>query len=266
MPTSEIVLPPGSLQEGELYSRKDIFNVLGIFPHPKGGNWFTGYHSFGGAHFIFCNVGTKGRTGHQYGNHWEGSELLRWSGKTKSTSKQRQIRAMTQGRDPVYLFFRSDNKAQFTYAGRVRAVDIAGARPVQVLWRVLQSGDGRPAEEVLAPESYVEGATTRIAVNAYERNPAARAKCIEHYGYRCVVCGFDFERVYGERGREFIHVHHLIPLASIGERYSVDPIAHLRPVCPNCHAMLHRGNELLNIDDLRQRILDSAREGSPLER
>jgi hypothetical protein len=36
-----------------------------------------------------------------------------------------------------------------------------------------------------------------------------------------------------------IHVHHLRPQSSIGKRYRVNPIADLRPVCPNCHMVLH---------------------------
>ena len=251
-------MPASDFREGHLYTRKDVFDVLGISPYPEGGNWFTGYNSFGGAHFIFCNVGTSGRTGHEYGNQWENPGLLRWYGKTQSTATQPQIRAMVEGHDPVYLFFRSHNQARFEFAGRVRAADVSGGRPVEVLWRVMPPSNGRPAEEVLAPQMYVEGATTRIAVNSYERSDEARTECLDHYGYKCEVCRFDFEGFYGEIGREFIHVHHLIPLARIGEQYRVDPIAHLRPVCPNCHAMLHRRDPPLEIEELR-RIIDARR-------
>lgn len=98
-----------------------------------------------------------------------------------------------------------------------------------------------------------EGAKKQITVNAYERNTKARQKCIKHYGTECFVCSFDFERTYGERGKEFIHVHHLIQLATIGREYQVDPIEDLRPVCPNCHAMLHR-NPFFTIDQLKSSL------------
>jgi 5-methylcytosine-specific restriction protein A len=55
-------------------------------------------------------------------------------------------------------------------------------------------------------------------------------------------------------GEGFIHVHHLKPLAQIGEQYELDPINDLRPVCPNCHAMLHRASPALSIDALRALI------------
>lgn len=100
------------------------------------------------------------------------------------------------------------------------------------------------AEELLEEEidKLPEGAKKQITVNAYERNPKARKKCIQNYGFKCSVCEFDFEEVYGEIGKEYIHVHHLKSLSEISEEYEVDPINDLRPVCPNCHSMLHKAN------------------------
>lgn len=106
-------------------------------------------------------------------------------------------------------------------------------------------------EEVRQTTTVIEGAKKSIAVNAYERDREARKRCIEHWGLACVVCGFDFERQYGDIGSGFIHVHHLKPLAEIGQEYTLDPVADLRPVCPNCHAMLHRGETLMTIEKLR---------------
>jgi 5-methylcytosine-specific restriction enzyme A len=94
---------------------------------------------------------------------------------------------------------------------------------------------------------YFEGATMPVMVNAYERDPDARAACIAHYGICCLVCGFDFEAQYGERGKGMIDVHHVKPLAEVGQGYKVDPIEDLRPVCPNCHTIIHRGNEPLSM-------------------
>ena len=96
-----------------------------------------------------------------------------------------------------------------------------------------------------------EGAKKTIVVNAYERNPKARAMCLAHYGTNCTVCGFSFAQVYGECGAGYIHVHHIKPISEIGGSYNVDPVADLRPVCPNCHAMLHATIRVLSIDELK---------------
>lgn len=111
-----------------------------------------------------------------------------------------------------------------------------------------------PAEEIVQPNIY-EGAKKTISVNVYERDPHARRLCISHHGASCSVCGFDFGKVYGEIGNGFIHVHHLKPLSEIKRKYKVDPISDLRPVCPNCHAMIHRDKEnMMTIQELQKLI------------
>lgn len=101
-----------------------------------------------------------------------------------------------------------------------------------------------------------EGSKRTIVVNTYERNPVARDQCIAHYGAICAVCNTNFSKVYGQIGEGFIHVHHLKLISSIGDSYQIDPIADLRPVCPNCHAMLHKRKPPFTIEEMKQ-ILDS---------
>lgn len=100
--------------------------------------------------------------------------------------------------------------------------------------------------------AYFEGTKTRVSVNSYERNTYARQKCIEHHGAKCAACGFDFEGVYGPVGKGYIHVHHLVPLSQIQQSYKVDPIKDLIPVCPNCHAMIHRYKKPFDIMKIQQ--------------
>jgi 5-methylcytosine-specific restriction protein A len=99
-----------------------------------------------------------------------------------------------------------------------------------------------------------EGAKRKIIVNAYERNTKARDMCISRWGSKCSVCDFDFHKTYGNIGSGFIHVHHLTPVSEIGKSYQVNPINDLRPVCQNCHAMLHTSNPPLSIEQLREII------------
>lgn len=106
-------------------------------------------------------------------------------------------------------------------------------------------------DEIPNPEIVFEGAKKEIIVNRYERNREAREKCIAAHGCKCAVCGIDFEKVYGEMGRGFIHVHHIVPLSSIGKEYELNPVRDLVPVCPNCHAMLHRKDPPYKIEELK---------------
>ncbi|WP_018632773.1 HNH endonuclease [Neomegalonema perideroedes] len=121
---------------------------------------------------------------------------------------------------------------------------------------IAQELDETPDPE--APE-FVEGGRVRRMVNLYERDKDARAACVRHYGAKCQACEFDFRKAYGAHGEGFIHVHHLVPLSTIGEDYEVDPIKDLIPLCPNCHAMIHRGPEApLTLSRLKQ-ILAAAK-------
>lgn len=107
-------------------------------------------------------------------------------------------------------------------------------------------------EEIGIHPILTEGAVRTISVNAYERNVLARKACLEHYGPICVICEFDFSKTYGLQFEGFIHVHHLIPLHEIKGEYQVDPVKDLRPVCPNCHAVIHHGNETSSIAQVKQ--------------
>jgi 5-methylcytosine-specific restriction protein A len=103
-------------------------------------------------------------------------------------------------------------------------------------------------------ELFNEGKAVKTIINKYERDPEARKKCIEHYGYKCHVCGLLLSDIYGEIAKDFIHIHHIIPLSSIKEEYIVDPINDMRPLCPNCHSIIHRKSPASSIEELIELI------------
>jgi 5-methylcytosine-specific restriction protein A len=106
-------------------------------------------------------------------------------------------------------------------------------------------------DEETADEPHSEGGRVTVLVNRFERDSRAREKCVSHYGLHCSVCNMSFRERYGEAMKAFIHVHHLVPLADVGTEYQVDPISDLRPVCPNCHAVIHHGDPPLSIEQAR---------------
>jgi 5-methylcytosine-specific restriction protein A len=110
---------------------------------------------------------------------------------------------------------------------------------------------------------FYEGGKQSVVVNRYERDPQARDACIARHGCVCAVCDFDFGEKYGELGKGYIHVHHIVPLSQISQSYRVNPVTDLRPVCPNCHAMLHRREPVLTIEQLRGIILATEDRSGP---
>lgn len=115
-----------------------------------------------------------------------------------------------------------------------------------------------PPEEVLVGQTFAEGNVQRIVVNRYERDLRARNACISRHGTVCSICGFDFAKIYGEVMAGFTHVHHLKPLATVGEGYQIDPVCDLRPVCPNCHAVIHRREPPYSIEEVQQLLRAAA--------
>jgi putative restriction endonuclease len=82
---------------------------------------------------VFCNVGSAGRTGHDYPNRWDGDQLV-WSAKNRSNVSQPMMRAVASGSLPAHIFHRSADRSPFTYAGRAKAADMQDSTPVIVRW------------------------------------------------------------------------------------------------------------------------------------
>jgi 5-methylcytosine-specific restriction enzyme A len=127
------------------------------------------------------------------------------------------------------------------------------AKELEILWASFTNSRQFtfPEEVEETQEELFEGAVRRVLVNAYERNPEARKNCIEHHGAVCKACGFDFEKKYGEIGKGFIHVHHLKQISEIGKTYQIDPVNDLVPVCPNCHAIMHKRKPPYTIQEVK---------------
>lgn len=133
------------------------------------------------------------------------------------------------------------------------------AQELEKLWSLrIGKSEIQYPDEISDPASLSEGSLRKVHVNVYERDPAARKLCIDHYGPHCVLCGFHFELTYGTIGKSYIHVHHLVQLSTIKKQHAVDPIKDLRPVCPNCHAMLHQPGVpqgVEGLDEVRGRVM-----------
>ena len=110
-----------------------------------------------------------------------------------------------------------------------------------------------PQKEMLK-DNYVEGAPHGIILTKYERNPYVKQVCLETHGTACSVCGFDFELTYGTLGTDYIQAHHLLPISAIEKDYQADPEKDFRPVCANCHAMIHKEKIPLGIEQLQSRL------------
>jgi 5-methylcytosine-specific restriction protein A len=182
-----------------------------------------------------------------------------------------------RGHKAIYVRFKLDKLVDPEKYGCVSLGELQRRCPSSVKWTTQSSGihvpdDSAPvidrllaacfsgvtgvhiSQEIEPEASYYEGAGVEVTVNKYERDAGARAACIAKYGAVCSVCQFDFQKTYGSIGEGFIHVHHLVPLSSIRASYCVNPTKDLRPICPNCHAMVHRRSPPYSINRLRKML------------
>ena len=102
-------------------------------------------------------------------------------------------------------------------------------------------------------QNVIEGMMKEVLYFRRKRNRAIRNQCAEKYKYTCQICGFNFEKTYGEIGKGFIEVHHLKPMASYDKEHDIK-LDDLIALCPNCHSMIHIGGDLKRPKDLRMII------------
>jgi len=114
--------------------------------------------------------------------------------------------------------------------------------PLDVVPSAMKEPEGR---------KYYEGNEVFSYRVGYERSLEARLECIRHHGYICKACGISLEAKYGSIAKGFIHVHHLNQIADAKGGREVDPISDLVPLCPNCHAIVHRRSPPFTVEELR---------------
>lgn len=166
-----------------------------------------------------------------------------------NSSQEEAEECAAAGLKPTPIYFDSDPSGDSADDEKGEVVDETVATDAAIAREKCQL---RLPEEVPSGSAYSEGSVQRILVNRYERDPRAREECIQHFGTTCFLCGFDFVAVYGEVMVGFTHVHHLNPLSSVGAEYEVDPIQDLRPVCPNCHSVIHRRDPPYSLEEVRK--------------
>ena len=121
------------------------------------------------------------------------------------------------------------------------------ARGENVRWTLAKCSASKETEKIV----YLEGRRFSVISTVTERDRVARDECLRIYGYSCQVCRMNFERTYGEIGKGYIHVHHRIDLSHRSGVHSIDPRTDLIPLCPNCHAMVHKDKPAMSIEKLK---------------
>lgn len=151
--------------------------------------------------------------------------------------------------------------AEVHWSTQMSGIQIAddAAAELENLWIERTSGSNPGGvEEVQNFSETTRNHLTRVFVNRYERSAKARALCLAHHGMKCACCEVLLADVYGSQATELIHVHHLTPLSSIAKGAKIDPVEDLRPVCPNCHCVIHTRIEPFTIEEVRAMLAEAS--------
>lgn len=120
---------------GNEYSRKDIYRIINVPPEKQEGNWNTGYTLYNNDYFVFVNINSPGRTGHNYQNRFIGSKL-EWYGKKGSSINHNTIKKMLNPDGYVYIFTSENNVTPyFVFRGNGIANEYFDESPVKIIWR-----------------------------------------------------------------------------------------------------------------------------------
>jgi 5-methylcytosine-specific restriction protein A len=105
--------------------------------------------------------------------------------------------------------------------------------------------------------SKTEGGIKIYISSRVERNPSLRKEALNIHGYDCIVCGFNFEKTYGDWGKEWAEVHHIEPISNHKtEKKQTNPQKDLIVLCANCHRMIHRKRGVvLTIQELKNKLI-----------
>lgn len=176
-------------------------------------------------HFIEIN-GAFGRLGNRIANFLNKKELFEFSG--------------------WYLIATGQKESNY-FVWQLRPNFIAALEELNLL----SSKDYQLGSLV---EDFYEGIRRRVSYDIYERNEAARNKCIAFYKATCQLCGFNGKEKYGDIGEGIIHAHHIVSFKENKEIRLTNPEKDLIALCPNCHSLVHKKDPPYTIDELKKLI------------
>ncbi len=116
-----------------------------------------------------------------------------------------------------------------------------------------------------------EGKAVVKQTKVKERSKKLREAALQYYTkdgrIACHVCGFDFYSFYGALGEGYIQMHHEKPIYQYSDegfsQYVKQAIKDMKPVCANCHCMVHRNrNNALTLEELKK-IIEDAKTSRP---
>jgi 5-methylcytosine-specific restriction enzyme A len=210
---------------------------------------------------------TKEKPAHltQYRDSFEKGILIMEGDKSHIADKR--IIEAEEREEEIHLFYRDIHRSSFTYEGIVFLISYVLNSITPSLFRFVTEKRMKDIQSSIETESIThgvgldeffpepEGRKKIIQSVQYERSQKNRQKALAIHGNKCVVCGFDFDSFYGaELANGYIEVHHTESITEM-EGKEIGISESLKPVCSNCHSMVHRMKGIIiPLEDLKIRV------------
>lgn len=252
---------------GKFYRLTEILSSLGKHidwePDPS---WVTDYFAISDKLILFLDLEKRSFEELFRCNHYDPiKEQIGVVLKPGSHSAQPALKALIDGKSTFEVFAKwGGSSRKFLYFGRPTIIsyhdnvltsptDFSAMFLVNISQPEWENNEFKNVQLVDGNvDGKLEGRALEVKLNKFERDPYLRSACIQLFGSDCSICSFNFEDKYGILGRGYCQIHHIVPLSEIREEHYVNPYTDLIPVCPNCHAMLHRSHPALSPSALRQ--------------
>lgn len=132
------------------------------------------------------------------------------------------------------------------------------------LYRRLAASGGWEPDDQIAKDAEDEAGIVKNLTQAkrYKQHraierQASHSKAVKSVqGHRCKGCLLRMDEVYGDIAAELIEAHHLTPLSALAENETVtfDPQTDFAVLCPNCHSVIHRMEDVSDVGALRRSL------------
>lgn len=237
-------------------TRTELFRQLDAEFANTRWSWCAVHHNKREVYFGMWDTETTGGSGRILGKDWERPRGRLQAGYSDAIKKLRFVQNEGYALIVFTMIRAEGNRSEGPSKIQRIEENLSVARLLKVgddFYAIFGELDKEISEQ-LPPSierTFPEGGKRVITINAFERSGPARRACIEHFGSKCDACHFDFGKTFGQLGEGFIHVHHRNPVSAQDEEYHLDPIRDLIPLCPNCHAMVHRTNPPMAIEELK---------------
>ncbi len=213
----------------------------------------------------------------------EDNEILAGRSDTKFSQKVRNLMGSHYETNGMQLHTKKDKKGKFSLTAKGKQIVDDNIEYLSYLFSnkfeyekskelatKIHAVQGRKHKLYLYSENDVvlegksETKTSRTKARSKKLREAAIQYYTKHGKIKCAVCGFDFTEMYGELGVGYIQMHHEKPICQYSDegfaRYIKEAIQDMKPVCANCHCIIHRnGSHMLTIEELKDIIKKTSR-------